>query len=116
MLDEEREELQGQAVRNQLFTHFEQRWWEVLSGPRDLTLLLLWMPSCTSADQPLGPVSSLELVCGVPPQAITEGCAQELFLHTPFPDLNTYITEDNILLMIKTVTFNHFSDIYFLTS
>lgn len=44
---------------------------------------------------------------------MTGGCAQVLFFHIPFSDLNTYITEDNILLMIKTVTFNHFSGIYF---
>lgn len=43
---------------------------------------------------------------------MAEGCAQVLFFLIPFSDLNTYWAEDNILLMIKTVTFNHFSDFF----
>lgn len=77
--------------------------------PRELALLLLWVPSFTSPD----PSSLTEIGTWCPPQVMGEGCAQVLFFHIPFSDLNTYVTEDNILLMIKTVTLNHFSGIYF---
>lgn len=43
--------------------------------------------------QPLGAVPSLGLVHAVPPQLMAEGCAQVLFFHIPFSDLNNSLND-----------------------